>query len=270
MTRLHRFTQAWIYGSFFELLNNASAAYRRFYALFQSICSVTLMNTASEAMLSAPPPKVTHERGFSWKKSPSARVLTGIKTLLFFLALVPFIRLVWLAFHDGLGANPIEFITRSTGWWTLVFLCITLTITPLRKLSGLPWLLKLRRMLGLFSFFYVALHFTTYLWFDQMFELASIAKDIWKRPFITVGFAAFMLLIPLALTSFNKAIKWLGGKRWQRLHKLIYLIVPLGVLHFFWMKAGKNLWVEPLIFALIVALLLGWRVWSYQHNKRSI
>ena len=103
-----------------------------------------------------------------------------------------------------------------------------------------------------------------------MFELASIAKDIWKRPFITVGFAAFMLLIPLALTSFNKAIKWLGGKRWQRLHKLIYLIVPLGVLHFFWMKAGKNLWVEPLIFALIVALLLSWRVWSYQHNKRSI
>ena len=204
------------------------------------------------------------------QKPPSATTLACIKSGVFLCALIPFARLVWLAFHNGLGANPIEFITRSTGWWALVFLCFTLSITPLRKLAGLPWLLKLRRMLGLFSFFYAALHLTTYLWFDQMFEVASIAKDIWKRPFITVGFLAFLLLVPLALTSFNKAIRYLGGKRWQMLHKLIYIIALLSVLHFFCMKAAKNLWVEPLIFGLIVILLLGFRIRIKQNNKSFI
>ena len=204
------------------------------------------------------------------QKPPSATTLACIKSGVFLCALIPFARLVWLAFHNGLGANPIEFITRSTGWWALAFLCFTLSITPLRKLVGLPWLLKLRRMLGLFSFFYAALHLTTYLWFDQMFEVASIAKDIWKRPFITVGFLAFLLLVPLALTSFNKAIRYLGGKRWQMLHKLIYIIALLSVLHFFWMKAAKNLWVEPLIFGLIVILLLGFRIRIKQNNKSFI
>ena len=204
------------------------------------------------------------------EKSFSAATLTKIKIGVFLCALIPFARLVWLAFHNGLGANPIEFITRSTGWWALAFLCFTLSITPLRKLAGLPWLLKLRRMLGLFSFFYAALHFTTYLWFDQMFEVSSIAKDILKRPFITVGFLAFLLLLPLALTSFNKAIRYLGGKRWQRLHKLIYIIALLSVLHFFWMKAAKNLWVEPLIFGLIVILLLSFRIRIKQQNTSSI
>jgi methionine sulfoxide reductase heme-binding subunit len=222
----------------------------------------TRMNTASEAMQAAELHGTSVSRASSAWKMLSPRAVTGIKTAVFLLALLPFARLFWLAFNDGLGANPIEFITRSTGWWTLFFLCVTLAVTPLRKLAGMPWLLKLRRMLGLFAFFYVALHFTTYLWFDQMFDAAAIIKDIFKRPFITVGFAAFLLMIPLAATSFNRAIKWLGGKRWQLLHKSIYLIVPLGVLHFFWMKMGKNLWIEPLIFAFIVAALLGWRLWN--------
>jgi methionine sulfoxide reductase heme-binding subunit len=220
------------------------------------------MNTTSSAIRSAQPRQSSGKSTSAFWKSPSARAVTGIKIAVCLIALLPFARLFFLAFNHGLGANPIEFITRSTGWWTLFFLCLTLTITPLRKLAGLPWLLKLRRMLGLFTFFYVALHFTTYIWFDQMFEVASIIKDIYKRPFITVGFTAFVLLIPLAATSFNQAIKWLGGKRWQTLHKAIYLIAPLGVLHFFWMKMGKNLWFEPLIFGLIVAALLGWRLWN--------
>lgn len=136
----------------------------------------------------------------AWRM-PSARALKALKLLIFALALMPFARLVWLAFHDGLGANPVEFVTRSTGWWTLFFLCVTLAVTPLRRMLALHWLLRLRRMLGLFAFFYVVLHFTTYLWWDQDFAVASIAKDIVKRPFITVGFAAFVLLVPLAATS---------------------------------------------------------------------
>ncbi|MDY7573326.1 protein-methionine-sulfoxide reductase heme-binding subunit MsrQ [Actimicrobium sp. CCI2.3] len=176
------------------------------------------------------------------------------------LGLAPFVRLVAAIFTDQLGANPVEFITRNTGDWTLYLLCLTLAITPLRKLTGWNWLIKLRRMTGLFAFFYVALHFTTFLWFDHAFDVAAMFKDVVKRPFITVGFAAFVLLIPLAVTSTNAMVKRLGGKRWQWLHRLIYIIVPLGVLHFWWMKAAKNNLFQPLLFAVLVGVLLGMRL----------
>jgi sulfoxide reductase heme-binding subunit YedZ len=178
--------------------------------------------------------------------------------VVFVLALVPLARIVLLA---GDTANPLEFITHGTGDWTLYLLCITLAVTPVRRLSGLNWLLKLRRMLGLFAFFYATLHFITFVWFDHFFDLAAIWKDVRKRPFITVGFAAFVLLIPLAATSTNAMVRRLGAKRWQALHRLIYLIAPLGVLHYWWMKAAKNNIGKPLLFAVIVALLLAVRLY---------
>ena len=192
--------------------------------------------------------------------APTPRQLTGIKVLVFLLALIPLARMVWMS-ATGQVVEPIEFITRSTGDWVLYFLCITLAVTPLRRLSGWNWLLKLRRMLGLFAFFYALLHFTTFLWFDHWFDLAAMFRDVIKRPFITVGFIAFLLLIPLAATSTNGMIRRLGGKRWQWLHRLIYVIAPLGVLHFWWMKAGKNDFAEPIVMGLIVALLLGARMY---------
>jgi sulfoxide reductase heme-binding subunit YedZ len=179
-----------------------------------------------------------------------------IKSILFVLALLPFARLALFTATDRLGANPIEFITRNTGDWTLYFLCITLAVTPLRRITKWIWLVKLRRMFGLFAFFYVLLHFTTFLWFDHFFDLAEMWKDVLKRPFITVGFTAFVLLIPLAATSTNRMIRTIGAKRWQMLHRLIYIIAPLGVLHFWWMKAGKNLLAEPIMFTAIVTALL--------------
>jgi methionine sulfoxide reductase heme-binding subunit len=201
--------------------------------------------------------------------SPSARAVFGIKAALFALCLIPFARLIYLTFNDGLGANPTEFITRSTGWWTLFLLCITLCITPARKLLNLPWLLRLRRMLGLFTFFYACLHFLTYVWFDRQWDFSDLAADVIKRPFITVGFAAFVLLIPLALTSFNAVIKWMTARRWQMLHRLIYAIALLGVLHFWWHKGGKNDFAEPGIFAIAVAALLGWRAWQAARLRRA-
>lgn len=176
-----------------------------------------------------------------------------LKAALFALCLVPFARLAWLATHRGLGANPIEYITRSTGWWTLTFLLITLSVTPLRRLSGWNGLLRLRRMLGLFAFFYVSLHFTTYIWLDQFFDWQGMLKDIAKRPFITVGFSAFVLLIPLAATSTNAMVRRLGAKRWQRLHRAVYVIATLGVLHFWWL-VKKDI-REPLIFGTLLGLL---------------
>lgn len=203
--------------------------------------------------------------------NPTARQLAGIKLVLFVVALLPFARLVLLAFADRLGANPIEFITRNTGDWTLYFLCITLTVTPLRRLTGWNWLLRLRRMLGLFAFFYAMLHFTTFLWFDHFFDIDEMGKDVLKRPFITVGFTAFVLLIPLAATSTNGMMRRLG-KRWQKLHRTIYLIAPLGILHFWWMKAGKNDFAQPILFGSIVALLLllrlYWNVIEPKMKKR--
>jgi sulfoxide reductase heme-binding subunit YedZ len=192
--------------------------------------------------------------------TPTPKQVSLIKAAVFVLALVPIVRIGLLA---GDKTNPIEFITRGTGDWTLYFLCITLAVTPLRRLSGLNWLLKLRRMLGLFAFFYVSLHFTTFLWFDHFFDVQEMWKDVVKRPFITVGFTAFLLLIPLAATSTNAMVRRLGGKRWQALHRLIYVIAPLGILHFWWMKAGKHDFAQPILFGTIVALLLAVRLyWS--------
>lgn len=193
--------------------------------------------------------------------NPTPRQLTAIKTALFISALLPFARLVLFTFTDRLGANPIEFITRNTGDWTLYFLCITLSVTPLRRLSGANWLIRLRRMIGLFAFFYATLHFTTFLWFDHFFDIDEMWKDVMKRPFITVGFTAFVLLTPLAVTSTSGMVRRLGGKRWQWLHRLIYVIAPLGILHFWWMKAGKNDFAQPILFGSIVALLLLLRVY---------
>ena len=177
-----------------------------------------------------------------------------LKAALFVLCLVPLARLAWLGTHHGLGANPIEYITHSTGWWTLTFLLITLSVTPLRRLTGWSWLLRLRRMLGLFAFFYVCLHFLTYIWLDQFFDWRSMVKDIAKRPFITVGFTAFLLLIPLAATSTNRMVKRLGARRWQRLHRAVYVIAVLGVLHFWWL-VKKDI-REPLLFGALLGLLL--------------
>lgn len=175
------------------------------------------------------------------------------KFWIFGLCLLPLVRLVVFGFNGGLGANPIEFITRSTGTWTLVGLMLTLSVTPLRRLSGHAGLIRYRRMLGLFTFFYVSLHFVTYIWLDQFFDPAAIVKDIIKRPFITVGFAAFVLLIPLAATSTHAMIRRLG-RRWQQLHRLVYAISILGVVHYLWL-VKKDL-TEPLIYGAVLTLLL--------------
>ena len=191
------------------------------------------------------------------------------KPLIFALALLPFVSLVWSAAFDQLGANPTEALVRATGDWTLRMLCVLLAVTPLRVLTGNPALARFRRMLGLFVYFYVVLHLLSYSGFDMGFEVADIAKDIAKRPFILVGFAAFVLLSALALTSSNRAIKALGGKNWQRLHKAVYLVAGLALLHFFWMRAGKNDFAEVAVYAAILTALLGWRVWRYLSKKRT-
>ncbi len=181
------------------------------------------------------------------------------KPALCLLGLLPFAWLFWGAANDALGPNPAEHLIRSTGDWTLRFLCITLAVTPLRVTLGLPELLKLRRMFGRFTYFYVVLHLLCYSWLDMEFDWADIAHDIAKRPFILVGFSAFVLLTPLAATSFNRAIRWLGAKRWQRLHRSVYAIAVLAVLHFFWMRAGKNNFAEVFVYGLVLFVLLAWR-----------
>lgn len=192
------------------------------------------------------------------------------KFWLFVVCLLPLMRLIVLGFSGGLGANPIEFITRSLGTWTLVGLLVTLSVTPLRRLTGRAELIRTRRMLGLFTFFYACLHFVTYIWLDQFFDPAAILKDIVKRPFITVGFAAFVLLIPLALTSTHAMMRRLG-RRWQQLHRLVYAIAILGVIHYFWL-VKKDL-TDPLIYAVILALLLvlrlPWAVHALQAARSS-
>lgn len=196
-------------------------------------------------------------------QQPTQHQLSWIKAGVFIACLIPLALLGWRALQGRLGANPIEFITHSTGWWTLALLLITLGVTPLRRLANLNWLLRLRRMLGLFAFFYACLHFTTYIWLDQFFDWQSVVKDIAKRPFITVGFAAFVLLIPLAATSTNAMVKRLGAKRWQLLHRAIYAIATLGVVHFWWL-VKKDI-REPLAFGIVLAVLLGARlVWRRQ------
>ncbi|MCW5299608.1 sulfoxide reductase heme-binding subunit YedZ [Herbaspirillum lusitanum] len=207
-------------------------------------------------------------RFFTNLSSLSQRRVLQLRNLLFVLALLPLARLAAFGFLGRLGANPIEFIMRNTGDWALYFLCITLAVTPLRKLTRWNWLVRLRRMLGLYAFFYVALHFTIFFWLDHFFDVQEMWADIVKRPFITVGVLAFALLIPLAITSTNGMVRRLGGKRWQWLHRLTYVIVPLGVLHFWWVKAGKNLLAQPILFSAIVALLLLARVLSEKNRER--
>jgi len=191
------------------------------------------------------------------------------KPLVFALALLPFCWLLLAASTQQLGANPAEALERSGGDWTLRFLCAVLALTPLRVIFGLAALARFRRMLGLFVYFYATLHLLSYGWFDMGFEVAEIAKDIAKRPFILVGFSAFVLLTPLALTSSNRAIKTLGAKRWQLLHKLVYAVAGLAILHFFWMRAGKNNFTEVFVYALILGVLLAWRGLEFMKKKVS-
>ena len=189
-----------------------------------------------------------------WLISPWA------KPLALLLGLLPFAWLMLSAVLDWLGANPAEALERLTGDWTLRMLCIVLAVTPVRTILGLPTLVRFRRMAGLFVYFYALLHLLAYSWFDMGFDLEDIAKDILKRPFILVGFTAVVLLTPLALTSFNRAMRALGGRRWQVLHRLVYPIAALAVLHFFWMRAGKNNFAEVAVYASILGSLLGWRL----------
>jgi sulfoxide reductase heme-binding subunit YedZ len=183
----------------------------------------------------------------------------GLKALLFVSCLVPLGRLVWLGTHDGLGANPVEFLIRSLGTWTLVLLLATLTVTPLRRLTGWNALIRVRRMLGLFAFCYASLHFLAYAGVDQFFDLRAIVADVVKRPYITIGFSCFLLLIPLAATSTNAMQRRLGGRRWLKLHRLVYAIAIGGVVHYWWL-VKKDI-TQPLIYALLLALLLGLRLW---------
>jgi len=180
-----------------------------------------------------------------------------MKVPVFALCLSPGFLLIWKGFNGGLGANPIEFITHATGDWTLRFLAVTLAVTPLRKLLRLPELVRFRRMLGLFAFFYACLHFMTYLWLDKFFAWPEITKDVVKRPFITAGFTAFVMLIPLAITSTAGWIRRLGGKRWQMIHRLIYVSAVAGVVHYYWLV--KSDITRPVFYGIIVALLLAYR-----------
>ena len=198
------------------------------------------------------------------KRTPSKKQMSWIKASAFLLASFPFIRLIWLGVHDNLSANPIEFIERSTGFWALLILLITLSLTPIRLITNRVWQLQLRRMLGLFMFFYACLHIAIYLWLDFSFVWADISKDIIKHPRILLGFFAFILTIPLAITS-NKAMVRRLGERWKQLHQLVYLIAILGVVHFWWL-VKKDI-REPLLYASILLLLLAIRIY---YKKDSI
>lgn len=195
------------------------------------------------------------------------RTVGRIKPFLFILGTLPFLRWIWLGFHDGLTANPVEFITRSSGTWTLVCLLVTLGITPLRRLINQPALVRLRRMCGLFAFFYALNHFLTWAWWDQDWDPVSMVHDVVRRPFITVGFTAFVLMSLLAATSMQAAMRKLG-RNWQRLHYAIYAIGMLAILHFWWMRAGKNNFQDPLIYGTVLAVLLGWRIVAWLRRQR--
>jgi sulfoxide reductase heme-binding subunit YedZ len=189
------------------------------------------------------------------------------KIAIFLAALIPLERLLWKAFHDGLGANPIEVITHATGDWTLILVLTTLSITPLRQITHQYWLIGVRRMVGLFAFFYGTLHFLTYIWLDKFFDVPEMLKDIAKRRFITVGFAAFVLMIPLALTSTAWSIRRLGGKRWRRLHRLIYLTGILAVIHYFWLVKADHR--KPIAYGIVLSILLLYRVGVWMSEKAS-
>jgi sulfoxide reductase heme-binding subunit YedZ len=189
----------------------------------------------------------------------------SVRVGVFLLSLVPLVRIVVGALTGGLGGNPIEEVLHRTGWWTLTFLLLTLSVTPVRRLTGIGWLVKLRRMLGLYAFFYATLHFGTYVGIDQFFAWEFILEDITERPYITVGFSALLMLVPLAATSTKKMIKRLGGKRWNRLHSLAYVAAALGVLHFLWLvKADTR---EPIIFGTLLVTILGYRVAAQRLKK---
>ena len=194
--------------------------------------------------------KESHVRRFGW--------IALLKVVLWLLCLSPASLLAWKATHDELGANPLSEITLSTGHWTLYLLLITLAVSPLRKITGLNWLIRFRRPLGLFAFFYGCLHLMTYLWFDKFFDLHEIVKDVYKRPFITVGMSAWLLMLPLALTSTAGSIRRLGGKRWQTLHRLVYASAIAGVIHFWWLV--KRDLTRPERMAAILVVLLGFRI----------
>jgi sulfoxide reductase heme-binding subunit YedZ len=200
---------------------------------------------------------------------PDSKQFKIIKAGLFLLACVPFVRLIIFAYLDQLGANPLEAITRNTGDWTLYMLCITLSITPLRRLSGWNWLLAMRRMLGLFTFFYASLHFLAFYWFDHFFDVQAMLIDVLKRPFIAMGFATFLLLLPLAVTSTNRMMRRLV-KRWKTLHQLIYLIILTGLVHFWWMRAGKQNFAQPLLITVIAVVLLGSRLVTWWQSKKKL
>jgi sulfoxide reductase heme-binding subunit YedZ len=187
-----------------------------------------------------------------------------VKPIIFLLCLAPLARIVWLGLEDGLGANPIEFITRSTGTWALVFLCLTLAMTPLRLLTGSTVWIKLRRMLGLFCFFYACIHFSIWFWLDQNLDLQAMWSDVVKRPFITMGFLTLLLLVPLAITSNHWAVRFLG-KRWTLLHKLIYVIACTAIAHYWWHKAGKNDLETVSIYGAILLVLLAFRLPVIKH-----
>ncbi|HEY9269732.1 protein-methionine-sulfoxide reductase heme-binding subunit MsrQ [Achromobacter sp.] len=201
------------------------------------------------------------------RKTPlSAKSVGRFKPFLFLLGLAPFARWIWLGVNNGLTANPVEFLTRSSGTWTLVCLLVTLAITPLRRLTGQPALVRLRRMCGLFAFFYGFMHFMAWVWWDRGFDPAGMLRDIGERPFIMVGFAAFVLMAALAATSTQWAMRKLG-KRWQALHRAIYAIGLLAVLHYWWHKAGKNDLAQPAMYAAVLALLLGWRLVAWLRGR---
>lgn len=190
---------------------------------------------------------------------PSPGQLSLTKAALFILALLPLARLLFAAVNSDLGPEPVEFVQRWTGTWTINLLLLTLCISPLRSVTQWHWILRLRRMLGLFTFFYATLHFLAFIGFEHVFNLNEIARDILKRPFVTLGFAAFAILIPLAATSNQFAIRRLGGRRWQELHRSIYLIAILGCLHYFWLTKAENM-MWPLAYSVILGLLLRWRI----------
>lgn len=185
----------------------------------------------------------------------------AVKPAVFVLCLLPLVWLVWAVVADRLGANPAEALIRSLGDWTLRALVLVLAVTPARVVLGLPALARLRRMLGLFVFFYASLHWLAYVWLDQGFDWAAVLADVPKRPFILVGTLAWLLLLTLAATSFNRAIRAMGAVRWQMLHRAVYAVAGLGILHFFWMRAAKNNFGEVAVYALLLSVLLGWRLW---------
>ncbi len=191
------------------------------------------------------------------------------KWVAWLLCALPLVGLMAGVVFNALGANPAEALIRSTGDWTLRMLCVALAVTPVRVMSGTPQLARFRRLIGLWVYAYAVLHFTSYAWLDMGFDAADIAKDTLKRPFIWLGLTGLMLLTPLAATSFNRAIRAVGARRWQRLHRLVYGVAFVAVLHFFWMRSGKNDFTEVFAYAAVLALLLGWRVWHFLRKNRA-